>query len=249
MPRQGGITLWFKDEDPVSVHTLVFAAYEVFHSVSKKRNPNRRDLLFDTLWIKDEYRKDWYKIIKKPDYFFKHADRDPEGVLDFHPDMNEWFILYAVAAREFCAEQPTEELDLCPGFLSTELSNSRKAGAKRSLTPCHRTSLSMEEGCPSASFLKYSIRRDCSTLVGGTRSRNCDNAIRAFIFSASTRRPQALVSSRRIASIDLRRRALSENPRRSHTTLALAVRAWAAKAHRQLHAFDGASFRGCFRMA
>jgi hypothetical protein len=114
---QSAITLWFKDEDPVSVHTLVFAAYEVFHSVSKKRNPNRRDLLFDTLWIKDEYRKDWYKIIKKPAYFFKHADRDPDGVLDFYPDMNEWFILYATAAREFCAEHATqEELDFMSWF-------------------------------------------------------------------------------------------------------------------------------------
>jgi hypothetical protein len=55
---QKEITLWFKDEDPVSIHTLVFAAYEVSHSVSKKRDPNRRDLLFDTLWIKDECRSD-----------------------------------------------------------------------------------------------------------------------------------------------------------------------------------------------
>ena len=53
---QKEITLWFKDEDPVSIHTLVFVAYEVSHSVSKKRDPNRRDLLFDTLWIKDECR-------------------------------------------------------------------------------------------------------------------------------------------------------------------------------------------------
>jgi hypothetical protein len=32
---QKEITLWFKDEDPVLIHTLVFAAYEVSHSVSK----------------------------------------------------------------------------------------------------------------------------------------------------------------------------------------------------------------------
>jgi hypothetical protein len=45
---QTAITLWFTEGDPVSVHTLVFAAYEVFHFVSKSRNPNRRDLLFHT---------------------------------------------------------------------------------------------------------------------------------------------------------------------------------------------------------
>jgi hypothetical protein len=54
---QTPITLWFTEGDPVSVHTLVFAAYEVFHFVSKSRNPNRRDLLFDTR-VKHEYRKE-----------------------------------------------------------------------------------------------------------------------------------------------------------------------------------------------
>jgi len=33
------ITLWFEDRDPVSIHTLVFAAYEIIHAVSKQRNP------------------------------------------------------------------------------------------------------------------------------------------------------------------------------------------------------------------
>ena len=114
---QTAITLWFTDGDPVSVHTLVFAAYEVFHSVSKSRNPNRRDLLFDTLLIKEEYRSDWSKIIKKSARFFKHADRDPEDNLDFYPEMNEWFILFAIAAHEFCGETKSqEELDFRSWF-------------------------------------------------------------------------------------------------------------------------------------
>ena len=96
---QTAITLWFTEGDPVSVHTLVFAAYEVFHFVSKSRNPNRRDLLFDTR-VKDKYRKEWLGIIKKSAHFFKHANRDPDGVLDFHPEMNEGFILFAIAAHE-----------------------------------------------------------------------------------------------------------------------------------------------------
>jgi hypothetical protein len=49
------IILWFTDGDPVAIHTLAFAAYEIIHVVSKKRDPNRRDLLFDPLVIKDEY--------------------------------------------------------------------------------------------------------------------------------------------------------------------------------------------------
>jgi hypothetical protein len=122
------ITLWGRDDDPVAVHTLAVAAYEVFHFVSKKRDPNRRDLLFDTDWIKDEYRRDWVALIKKSANFFKHADRDPDAILDFDPGMNEWYILYATAARQLCGEaQSQEESDFMwwftlnrPQFLTDE---------------------------------------------------------------------------------------------------------------------------------
>jgi hypothetical protein len=35
---QIAIRPWFEDADPVSIHTLAFAAYEIAHVVSKKRN-------------------------------------------------------------------------------------------------------------------------------------------------------------------------------------------------------------------
>jgi len=94
------ITLWFDDGDAVSVHTLAFAAYEIFHAVSEHRDPYRRDLLFDTLLIKDEFRRDWNKLVRREANFFKHGDRDAEAVIDFDPDLSEWFILYAIVARQ-----------------------------------------------------------------------------------------------------------------------------------------------------
>lgn len=103
------ITLWGNEHDPIAAHTLAVAAYEVFHYVSKKRDPNRRDLLFDTDWIKDEYRADWIALIKRSANFFKHADRDPEAILDFDPAMNEWYILYAISARQLCGETQSQE--------------------------------------------------------------------------------------------------------------------------------------------
>jgi hypothetical protein len=65
---------------------------------------NRRDLLFDTDHIKDEYRSDWNKLIKRHAYFFKHADRDGDSVIDFDPDMNEWYTraLFGVARPPSC---------------------------------------------------------------------------------------------------------------------------------------------------
>jgi hypothetical protein len=103
------ITLWFNEADPVSVHTLAFAAYEVFHSVSERRNPYRRDLIFDTLLIKDEFRRDWLRLVKKEANFFKHADRNPEDTIEFNPKFTEWFILYASLARGLCGADQSEE--------------------------------------------------------------------------------------------------------------------------------------------
>src|SRR5271165_3353782 len=39
------IVLWFSDDDPVSIHTLACAAYEIIHKLTKKRNPLRQSLL------------------------------------------------------------------------------------------------------------------------------------------------------------------------------------------------------------
>jgi hypothetical protein len=103
------ITLWFTNGDPVSTHALAFAAYEVLHTVSKKRNKYRHDLLFDSDFIKDEYRSDWCIRLKKEAYFFKHADRDPDAEIEFDPEVSWGFLLYATFARELCGEPPSEK--------------------------------------------------------------------------------------------------------------------------------------------
>jgi hypothetical protein len=54
----------FTGGDPIPTHTLTFAAYEIIHVISEKRN--RTDtLIFDSSIIKDEYRKDWNRHIRK----------------------------------------------------------------------------------------------------------------------------------------------------------------------------------------
>jgi hypothetical protein len=103
------ITLWFDGGDPVSVHTLAFAAYEIFHSVSEHRNPYRRDLIFDTFVIKDEYRREWNAHVRRHANFFKHADRDPGATIYFDPKLSETFILYATVGRQLCGEEQSEE--------------------------------------------------------------------------------------------------------------------------------------------
>lgn len=103
------IALWFSEGDPVSTYTLAFAAYEIFHAVSLHRNPNRQDLLFDSDWIKDEFRRDWNKHIRREVNFFKHADRDPEGSIQFDSELTEFIFLFASFARELCEYPAGEE--------------------------------------------------------------------------------------------------------------------------------------------
>jgi len=112
------ITLWFTGSDPVAVHTLAFAAYEILHHLSEKRDPTRRDLLFDTATVKDEYLKDWNQFVRKEANFFKHADRDGDSVIEFNPKITEYFILFAIAARELCGESGTDEESTFSWWLS-----------------------------------------------------------------------------------------------------------------------------------
>ena len=103
------ITLWFNEGDEVSIHALAFAAYEVMHAISKRLNPYRRDLLFDTVLIKDEYRSEFNIQLKKTASFFKHANRETETEIEFNPELSELFIFYAVAGRELCGHPQSME--------------------------------------------------------------------------------------------------------------------------------------------
>lgn len=101
------ITLWFNDGDPVSVHTLACAAYEIIHAVSKKRNPGRRGLIYRAR--SQEYHAEFTKRVRKPANFFKHADHDPDGVMELDPRTTQAFVLTAVIGLELCGEEYAAE--------------------------------------------------------------------------------------------------------------------------------------------
>jgi len=103
------IRLWFQDADPVAVHTLAYAAYEIIHVLSKKRDPYRDTLIFDADMIKDEYLRDWNIKVRKSANFFKHADRDSEDSLEFMPSLTLLFLLAAVSGLRQMKEEPNAE--------------------------------------------------------------------------------------------------------------------------------------------
>ena len=90
------ITLWFTGGDTVSIYTLSHAAYEVIHNFTRRKRG--RDLLFDSLVIRDEYRKEFNTILRNPANFFKHAQRGKteNPTVEFYPETSELFFLYSV---------------------------------------------------------------------------------------------------------------------------------------------------------
>jgi hypothetical protein len=88
------IRLWFTDGDPVAIHTLASTAHEIVHTLF--RRCGLKGLLFDSRMVKDEYRSKWAAHITKPYTFFKHARHDPDGVIDFNPDVNEGLMMACV---------------------------------------------------------------------------------------------------------------------------------------------------------
>jgi hypothetical protein len=89
------IMLWFADGDPVSIHSLAYAAYEIIHVVSRK-NQRARTLLFDSDTVKEEYRGEFNILLKKHANFFKHANKDAEDVIEFPPVLSILFMLFSI---------------------------------------------------------------------------------------------------------------------------------------------------------
>lgn len=92
------IMLWFNDGDPVSIHTLACSAYQIVHDVNRKVGGH--ELLYDSLIIKDEYRKEWIQTLKNPYNFLKHAKSDPFASILFDPEANETFIAFTCFGLE-----------------------------------------------------------------------------------------------------------------------------------------------------
>ena len=85
------IRLYFNNDDPVAVHTLTGAVYNLLRDINKsqKRQPMFLKGWFIDVFVKPEFKKKAIHIINEPENFFKHADRDPDSILSFKPEATE----------------------------------------------------------------------------------------------------------------------------------------------------------------
>ncbi|MGH8129312.1 MAG: hypothetical protein ACRES3_00470, partial [Steroidobacteraceae bacterium] len=92
------IQLSFAERDPVSIHALAYASYDIIHRLFRCQG-HKDDLVFDTKELPEKQREAWNKSIKDAPNFFKHANRgkDDESIR-FLPGLSDVFMLHSLYA-------------------------------------------------------------------------------------------------------------------------------------------------------
>lgn len=102
------IRLYLANGDPVSIHTLTAASYNILKDLNKNRGGPplvMKEVVLDI--VREEYRKEVRDLINAAENFFKHADRDHESTLDFSPNLSETLIQEACSVyRNLSGEYP-----------------------------------------------------------------------------------------------------------------------------------------------
>lgn len=94
------ITLLFSGGDAISVHTLAYAAFGILKEVSGHRGSTKILATAEALEATGKKGEFW-KGFNRAGNFFKHADRDPDGVLqDMPEEENEALIFIALSIHD-----------------------------------------------------------------------------------------------------------------------------------------------------
>ncbi|ADO83799.1 hypothetical protein [Ilyobacter polytropus] len=91
------IILYFNEKDPVSIHTLTCAAYNVIRDLNYKKENSSFSIreMFFKYGVKKEHEKEVIKKFNAAQNFFKHADKDSDEFLNFNPKATEILIFDA----------------------------------------------------------------------------------------------------------------------------------------------------------
>lgn len=102
------IQLYFHQGEPVSIHTLVSAAYNIIRDINERRGGTKmvvKEQLFE--YVKPEMHREFHDLLHRAENFFKHADRDHDATLEFSPAESEVLIWDACTKYwELTTEQP-----------------------------------------------------------------------------------------------------------------------------------------------
>jgi len=99
------VRLYFSEADPVSIHTLTSAAYQVLSDVNRARGgaPMLKEQV--PTWVRPDATREAKQKLSEAENFFKHANRDHNEVLEFSQGPTELLLYDAVKKyRELTGE-------------------------------------------------------------------------------------------------------------------------------------------------
>lgn len=75
------IRIFFERKDSIAVHTLATAAQGILMDIGKSMGIT--STIFNEEYIRPEKKKEFMRIVREPQNFFKHADKDPDEKLNY----------------------------------------------------------------------------------------------------------------------------------------------------------------------
>jgi hypothetical protein len=123
------LRLFFEDAHPVPVHTLANAAREVLGVIGEKV---QADIFLNQLAQRRSVSvSEYLKKATATANFMKHADRDPDAVLDFSDQVNDFMLFWA--CRDFVTVAkglPIEAQVFDSWFFATQVKRVRDGGLR-----------------------------------------------------------------------------------------------------------------------
>lgn len=109
------IKMFLLDADPVATHTLTAAAHQVLTDIGKARSVSsifKEEALY---LIRDEHKAKYLHLLSRAENFFKHADKDPEGQIEFNPEVTGSYLMDAIVIYK---KLTSEQVPLMIAFLT-----------------------------------------------------------------------------------------------------------------------------------
>ena len=121
------VRLFLEEQDPIVVHTVAAAAQGTLRDIARATHAPHQSILHDHPEIRPEDRKRWVTALNAPRNFFKHADSDPDGTLEFDEESNVDVLLDAVLLHSVLSDEPLSEAAVFMGWFTTANPSMRKA--------------------------------------------------------------------------------------------------------------------------
>lgn len=89
------VSLYFNYGDPVSIHTLAAAAFNILKDIFNKKGKKDYFLKNPDL-ISEPHKKEFLDKVNEAENFFKHADRDHDRSIEFNPEVTDFFLFEGI---------------------------------------------------------------------------------------------------------------------------------------------------------